>query len=132
MYFGGSSEAAHDLAAKHVDAYLSWGERPEQVAEKIADVRAKAAAHGRTLRFGVRLHVIARETEAEAWAEADRLISRLSDADIAAAQANQARMDSVGQARMAALHGGSRDRLEVSPNLWTGIGLVRQQPGARP
>ncbi|WP_206614103.1 FMNH2-dependent alkanesulfonate monooxygenase [Paenirhodobacter populi] len=129
LYFGGSSPAAHALAAKHVDAYLTWGEPPEAVAEKIADVRARAAEQGRTVRFGVRLHVIARETEAEAWAEADRLISHLTDADIAAAQANYARMDSVGQARMAALHGGQRDRLIVGPNLWAGVGLVRGGAG---
>lgn len=129
LYFGGSSSAAHDLAAKHVDAYLTWGEPPAQVAEKIADVRARAASHGRTLRFGVRLHVIVREAEAEAWAEADRLISRLTDAEIAAAQANYAKMDSVGQSRMAALHGGRRDRLVVGPNLWAGVGLVRGGAG---
>ncbi len=129
LYFGGSSEAAHDLAARHVDAYLTWGEPPAAVGAKIADVRARAAKHGRTVRFGVRLHVIARETEAEAWAEADRLISRLSDEEIAAAQANFARMDSVGQARMAALHGGRRDKLVVGPNLWAGVGLVRGGAG---
>lgn len=129
LYFGGSSHAAHDLAAEHVDAYLTWGEPPEAVGEKIADVRARAAKHGRSLRFGVRLHVIVRETEAEAWAEADRLISRLSDEDIAAAQANYARMDSVGQSRMTALHGGRRDKLVVGPNLWAGVGLVRGGAG---
>lgn len=129
LYFGGSSPAAHDLAAKHVDAYLTWGEPPAAVAQKIADVRARAAQQGRTVRFGVRLHVIARETEAEAWAEADRLISRLTDEDIAAAQANYAKMDSVGQARMAALHGGQRERLVVGPNLWAGVGLVRGGAG---
>ncbi len=129
LYFGGSSPAAHELAAKHVDAYLSWGEPPAQVAEKIADVRARAAKHGRTVRFGVRLHVIVRETRAEAWAEADRLISRLTDADIAAAQQNFNRMDSVGQRRMAELHGGQRDKLEISPDLWAGVGLVRGGAG---
>ena len=129
LYFGGSSPAAHELAAKHVDAYLSWGEPPAQVAEKIADVRARAARHGRTVRFGVRLHVIVRETRAEAWAEAERLISRLSDADIAAAQQNFKRMDSVGQRRMAELHGGQRDKLEISPDLWAGVGLVRGGAG---
>lgn len=129
LYFGGSSPAAHELAAKHVDAYLSWGEPPAQVAEKIADVKRRAAAHGRTLRFGVRLQVIVRETRDEAWAEADRLISKLTDADIAAAQANFAKMDSVGQARITALHGGRRDRLEIAPDLWAGIGLVRGGAG---
>lgn len=129
LYFGGSSDAAHALAAKHVDAYLTWGEPPAAVAEKIADVRARAAALGRTVRFGVRLHVIVRETRDQAWAAADKLISHLSDEDIAAAQKNYARMDSVGQARMAALHQGRRDQLEVSPDLWAGVGLVRGGAG---
>ena len=129
LFFGGSSPAAHDLAAKHVDVYLSWGEPPAAVAEKIADVRRRAEALGRTVRFGVRLHVIVRETTQEAWAEADRLISTLDDETIASIQKRYASMDSVGQQRMAALHGGRRDQLEVSPNLWAGVGLVRGGAG---
>lgn len=129
LYFGGSSPAAHALAAEHVDVYLSWGEPPAAVAEKIADVRARAAARGRTVSFGVRLHVIVRETAAEAWADADRLISHLDDETIGKIQQRYASMDSVGQARMAALHGGRRDQLEVSPNLWAGVGLVRGGAG---
>lgn len=125
LYFGGSSEAAHELAAEHVDTYLTWGEPPDAVAEKIADVRARAAARGRTVRYGVRLHVIVRETNEEAWAAADRLISRLDSETIAKVQAHYAAMDSVGQRRMAALHGGRRDKLEVSPNLWAGVSLAR-------
>ncbi len=129
LYFGGSSDAAHELAGEHVDAYLSWGEPPAAVAEKIADVRARAARHGRSVRFGVRLHVIVRETEAEAWAAADALISHLDDELIAKVQARFAAMDSEGQRRMAALHGGKRDQLEISPNLWAGVGLVRGGAG---
>jgi len=129
LYFGGSSPAAHELAAKHVDAYLTWGEPPAAVAEKIADVRARAAKHGRSVRFGVRLQVIVRETNEEAWAAAESLISKLTDADIQTAQANFAKMDSVGQQRITALHGGRRDRLEISPNLWAGVGLVRGGAG---
>lgn len=129
LYFGGSSDAAHALAAEHVDVYLSWGEPPAAVAEKIADVRRRAAARGRTVKFGVRLHVIVRETSEEAWADADRLIRHLDDETIAKIQARYAKMDSVGQARMAALHGGRRDQLEVSPNLWAGVGLVRGGAG---
>lgn len=129
LYFGGSSEAAHELAGKHVDAYLTWGEPPAAVAEKIADVRARAARHGRTVRFGVRLQVIVRETNEEAWAAAQRLISKLTDEEIQAAQANFAKMDSVGQKRITALHGGDRNKLEISPNLWAGVGLVRGGAG---
>ncbi|WP_445180524.1 FMNH2-dependent alkanesulfonate monooxygenase [Pseudomonas sp. McL0111] len=129
LYFGGSSEAAQDLAAEQVEMVLTWGEPPAAVAEKIEQVRAKAAKLGRTVRFGIRLHVIVRETNAEAWQAADRLISHLDDETIKRAQASLARFDSVGQQRMAALHGGSRDNLEVSPNLWAGVGLVRGGAG---
>jgi alkanesulfonate monooxygenase len=129
LYFGGSSDVAQDLAAEQVDLYLTWGEPPAQVKEKIAQVRAKAAKHGRKVRFGIRLHVIVRETNAEAWEAANRLISRLDDDTIAKAQAAFARTDSVGQQRMAALHGGQRDKLEISPNLWAGVGLVRGGAG---
>jgi alkanesulfonate monooxygenase len=129
LYFGGSSAAANEVAASTVDKYLTWGEPPAQVAEKIGAVRALAKAKGREVTFGVRLHVIVRETSAEAWAAADRLISELDDETIAAAQKVFARMDSVGQSRMAALHGGRRDKLEVSPNLWAGVGLVRGGAG---
>lgn len=108
------------------------GEPPEAVAKKIADVRARAAANGREIKFGIRLHVIVRETEEEAWADAERLISRLDDETIARAQQAFANMDSEGQRRMAALHGGkrgSRQDLEVYPNLWAGVGLVRGGAG---
>ncbi len=129
LYFGGSSEAASAVAAEHVDKYLTWGEPPAQVAQKVAAFRALAEARGRQLTFGIRLHVIVRETAAEAWEAADDLIRFVDDDTIKAAQATFARMDSVGQARMAALHGGRRDQLEVSPNLWAGVGLVRGGAG---
>ncbi len=130
VYFGGSSPAGHALAAAHADTYLTWGEPPAAVAHKIADVRARAATHGRTLRYGVRLHLIVRETEREAWDAARRLISHLSDDTIAVAQRKLAtESDSEGQRRMSALHGGSRERLEVAPNLWAGVGLVRGGAG---
>lgn len=129
LYFGGSSDVAQDLAAEQVDLYLTWGEPPEQVKEKIAQVRAKAALHGRSVRFGIRLHVIVRETNEEAWRAADRLIEKVDDETISKAQAALARTDSVGQHRMAALHNGKRDNLEISPNLWAGVGLVRGGAG---
>jgi alkanesulfonate monooxygenase len=129
LYFGGSSAAAHELAAEQVDVYLTWGEPPAAVAAKIADIRARAAKRGRTLRFGIRLHVIVRETNEAAWKAADELISHVDDEVIARAQAAFAKMDSEGQRRMAALHGGRRDKLEVSPNLWAGVGLVRGGAG---
>lgn len=129
LYFGGSSDEAIDIAANQIDTYLTWGEPVAQVAEKLAVVRQRAEAQGRTLSYGIRLHVIVRETEEEAWAAADRLISHLDDDTIAAAQKIFARMDSTGQARMSALHGGSRDGLLIGPNLWAGVGLVRGGAG---
>ncbi|WP_133497260.1 FMNH2-dependent alkanesulfonate monooxygenase, partial [Klebsiella oxytoca] len=129
LYFGGSSEEAIDVAADQIDTYLTWGEPPALVAEKLAMVRERAAARGRTLQYGIRLHVIVRETEEEAWAAADRLISHLDDETIAQAQKIFARMDSTGQARMSSLHKGSRDNLRIAPNLWAGVGLVRGGAG---
>lgn len=129
LWFGGSSDAAIDIAADHTEVYLTWGEPVEQVAEKIARVRAAAARRGKTLRFGLRIHLIVRETAAEAWAAAERLISKVSDDAIAATQAMAAKSDSVGQKRMTALHDGKRDNLEIAPNLWAGLGLVRKGAG---
>ncbi|HEY0851702.1 MAG TPA: FMNH2-dependent alkanesulfonate monooxygenase [Bradyrhizobium sp.] len=129
LYFGGSSDAGIDVAVDTVDKYLTWGEPPAQVAEKVERVRAAAAKRGRKLSFGIRLHVIVRETNTEAWKAADELIEHVSDDTIASAQTIFARMDSVGQQRMAQLHGGRRDKLEISPNLWAGVGLVRGGAG---
>jgi alkanesulfonate monooxygenase len=135
LYFGGSSDGAMDVAAKHVDYYLTWGEPPEQVREKLAKARNYAyAKYGRELKFGIRLHIIVRESEEEAWSEAERLISQVTDKTVALAQQTMARQDSVGQQRMLALQklsGSKRSRkdLEISPNLWTGVGLVRSGAG---
>jgi alkanesulfonate monooxygenase len=134
LYFGGSSAAGIEVAARHVDYYLTWGEPPAQVAEKIAAVRSAAARHGRELRFGIRLHVIVRETEEQAWTDAEGLISHLTDETVETAQATLARQDSTGQRRMLELqkrnHGRrTREALEISPNLWAGVGLVRGGAG---
>lgn len=135
LFFGGSSPEAHELAAQQLDTYLTWGEPPAAVAEKVADIRQRAAKYGRTLDFGIRLHVIVRETEDAAWRAAADLISHLDEETVARAQQTFGRMDSEGQRRMAALHGGRFDKhdvrrgLEVAPNLWAGVGLVRGGAG---
>ena len=129
LYIGGSSDVGHDLAARLHDVYLTWGEPPAAVARKIADVRRRAERHGRTLRFGIRLHVIVRESNDAAWRAAGELIERLDDGAIATAQQAFARFDSEGQRLMSALHRGKRDKLEISPNLWAGVGLVRGGAG---
>ncbi|MGE7118777.1 FMNH2-dependent alkanesulfonate monooxygenase [Peribacillus sp. NPDC046944] len=129
LYFGGSSPVAMDVAAEHVDVYLTWGEPPAQVEKKINKMRELAARQGRTLKFGIRLHVIVRPTEEEAWEAANKLIEHVDDETIAQAQKVFKRMDSEGQRLMTSLHEGDRDRLEVSPNLWAGVGLVRTGAG---
>ncbi len=135
VFFGGSSDEAHELAAEQLDTYLTWGEPPAAVAEKVADVRQRAAKHGRTLEYGIRLHVIVRETEDQAWQAAAELVSHLDEKTVVAAQQKFAQMDSVGQRRMAELNKGRfnpanvREGLEVSPNLWAGVGLVRGGAG---
>jgi alkanesulfonate monooxygenase len=99
------------------------------VEKKFDDVRKRAAKLGRKVKFGVRLHVIARDTNEEAWAAADELIKYLDDETIAKAQNAFSNMDSEGQRRMRALHGGQRSKLEISPNLWAGVGLARGGAG---
>ena len=129
VYFGGSSPAAGAVAARHVDAYLTWGEPPAAVAKKIEWITGLAAAQGRTLRQGIRLHVITRDTAEQAWAQARRLLDGIDAATLENVQAGLARSESEGQKRMLTLHGGSRDDLEIYPNLWAGVGLVRGGAG---
>jgi alkanesulfonate monooxygenase len=131
VYFGGSSEAAGRVAARHADVYLTWGEPPASVREKVEWIRKLAADAGREgeVRFGVRLHSIARDTSEAAWAEADRLLAGISDEQIAQVQAGLRQSESVGQARMLELNRGSKQSLEIHPNLWAGVGLVRGGAG---
>ena len=131
VWFGGSSDPALDVAAQHVDTYLTWGEPLHDVKAKLDAVRARAHALGRFVRFGLRIHLIVRDTEEEAWQQADKLIRHLPDEAIEEAQKKFAsESDSIGQKRMSALHqGGRRDNLVIAPNLWAGIGLVRGGAG---
>jgi alkanesulfonate monooxygenase len=128
IFLGGSSVAAQRVAAAQADVYLSWAELPEQTARQVAQVRALAGRAGRSLGFGTRLHVITRDTAEQAWAVAERMVAHADPALIARTQQRFARSDSEGQRRMAALHHGRTDRLEIYPNLWVGYGLVRQGP----
>jgi alkanesulfonate monooxygenase len=129
IFFGGASPAAEQVAARQVDTYLAWGETPPQIAERITRMRALAEEAGRELTFGIRFHVISRDTAAQAWAEADRLLSRIDTDRIEETQKLLAASDSVGQQRMSALHGGDRTQLEIYPNIWAGYGLVRGGAG---
>jgi alkanesulfonate monooxygenase len=134
VYFGGSSAAAGPVAARYVDTYLTWGEPPPQVAEKLAWIRGLAEAERRELRFGIRLHVITRDTEQEAWAVAGAMLDQLAPAEIENAQKVLGATESTGQDRMHALHAGYRSSgvasdLEIYPHLWAGVGLVRGGAG---
>lgn len=133
LWFGGSSDKAIDVAAKHVETYLSWGETPDQIGAKVDLVKARAEKLGRELEYGIRLYVIVRDTDEEAWAAAADLYGRMDEAAIAANQRFVGKTDSVGQQRMTAMHGGQKPEnlrdLEIAPNLWAGIGLVRPGPG---
>ena len=129
LYFGGASPAALPIAARYVDSYLTWGEPPAAAAAKINSVRDLAETYGRTLRYGIRLHTISRDTSAEAWAVAEKLVKELSSDQIAQATRVHASSESEGQRRMTALHGGRTDQLEIYPNLWAGVGLVRGGAG---
>ncbi|CAB4732053.1 unannotated protein [freshwater metagenome] len=131
IYFGGSSPAAGRVAARHADVYLTWGEPPEAVAQKVEWIRKLAAEEGRDteIRFGIRMHTITRDTAAEAWAEADRLLAGIDPAHIEQVQAGLKTSESEGQRRMLELNGGSKDDLEIYPNVWAGVGLVRGGAG---
>jgi alkanesulfonate monooxygenase len=137
IFFAGSSPEAGHVAARFADTYLTWGEPPDQVREKLDWIRGLAQARGRELRYGIRLHVISRDTSEQAWSEAQRLLSLVSPQAVAAAQESLARSESEGQRRMRQLHGGGEAfgvgmdarRLEIYPNLWSGVGLVRGGAG---
>jgi alkanesulfonate monooxygenase len=129
VYLGGSSAAAIEVAARRADVFLTWGEPPAAVAAKLDAVREAADREERELGFGIRLHAITRDTAEEAWAVADRMLAGLSPERIAEAQSIQKVSESEGQRRMSELHGGRTDQLEVSSNLWAGIGLVRGGAG---
>jgi alkanesulfonate monooxygenase len=141
IYFGGASPAAEAVAARHVDVYLAWGETPDMIGERLDRMRTLAADAGRPddrpLRFGIRFHVITRDTEQEAWAEAGRLMAGIDPEAVRAARADFVATQSEGQRRMAEMSAaaGGEDvpddprALEVYPNLWSGVGLVRGGAG---
>jgi alkanesulfonate monooxygenase len=135
IYFGGASEPGIAVAARRADTYLTWGEPLDAVAERLSRVRDRARSEGRDISFGLRIHVISRDTEQEAWQEADRILDSIDPAAVVAAQEKFARMESTAQARMTDLSHevdggpGRREDLVVAPNLWAGVGLVREGAG---
>ncbi len=130
LYFGGLSEDAREVAAAAADVYLLWPDTEPAVREIISDLRARADAHGRSLRFGYRSHVIVRETETEARAAAARLVSRLDDRAGDEIRRRSLDSSSVGVRRQAELRDGASDDGFVEDHLWTGIGRARSGAGA--
>jgi alkanesulfonate monooxygenase len=130
LYFGGLSPAARDAAAQGCDVYLMWPDRMETVREIIADMKLRAARYGRELKFGYRVHVVVRETEAEARTAANRLLSHLDDAAGAAIRDKSLDSKSAGVAAQAALRETAADDGYAEDNLWTGIGRARSGCGA--
>lgn len=130
LYFGGLSEDAREAAAEGCDVYLMWPDTMPAVREIIADMTARAARRGRTLKFGYRAHVIVRETEDEARAYATRLLSKLDAAEGAAIRAKSLDATSAGVARQAELRKTAGDDGYAEDNLWTGIGRARSGCGA--
>jgi alkanesulfonate monooxygenase len=122
LYLGGASDAALALAARVADTYLMWGEPPEQVAARVERARAVA---GRPLRIGLRVHVIARRSDAQARLAAAELLSRAAVTEDRAGE--YAAFDSVGQARMNAIPADGDGW--VMPGLWAGIRAVRGGAG---
>ena len=130
LYFGGLSPDAREAAAKGCDVFLMWPDKEEAVAAIIADMKERAAKHGRSLRFGYRAHVIVRDTEAEARTYADRLLSKLDAQQGAAIRAKSLDSTSAGVAAQAALRENAADDGYAEANLWTGVGRARSGCGA--
>jgi alkanesulfonate monooxygenase len=130
LYFGGYSPDALELCARHCDVYLMWPETEQQLAAMMSDMSSRAARFGRTVDFGLRVHVIVRETENEAKAYAQKLVSRLDDSAGAAIRNRALDAKSLGVARQMELRDGADDEGFVEPLLWTGIGRARSGCGA--
>jgi len=130
LYFGGYSPDALELCGEHCDVYLMWPETKEMLAERMRAVHARAAAHGRTLDYGLRVHMIVRDTEAEARDYARELVSRLDDGAGAAIRDRALDATSLGVAHQAANRSLADDAGYIEPHLWTGVGRARSGCGA--
>jgi len=130
LYFGGLSDDARDVAAQEADVYLMWPDTMEGVAAIVDDMRTRAASYGRTLRFGYRVHVVVRETEAEARAAAQHLVAALDPAVGDEIRSRSLDSQSVGVRAQAALRESAADDGFVEQHLWTGIGRARSGCGA--
>ncbi len=130
LYFGGYSPAAVELCAEHCDVYLMWPESKEDLAARMKTVNERAAAYHRTLDYGLRVHMVVRDTEAEAREYAQELVSKLDDEEGRKIRERALDSTSLGVARQAR----NRDLADmdgfIEPHLWTGVGRARSGCGA--
>jgi alkanesulfonate monooxygenase len=130
LYFGGYSPAALELCGQHCDVYLMWPEPEDQLAQRMRDVNAVAARHNRTLDYGLRVHMIVRDTEAEAREYADHLASKLDDEYGKLIRDRAHDSISLGVSHQAKARELADKFGYVEPNLWTGVGRARSGCGA--
>lgn len=130
LYFGGISPLAQELCAKHCDVFLMWPETEDRLAATMSGMAQLAAKHGRTIDFGLRIHVIVRETEAKAREAANRLISRLDLAKGREIKARSLDAQSAGVLRQDELRAKAGPDLFIEERIWSGIGLARSGCGS--
>lgn len=130
LYFGGYSQEGKELCARHCDVYLMWPETEERLNAHMQDLSERAASYGRTIDFGLRVHVIVRETEKEAKAAAKRLVSQLDDDFGAKIRERAQDARTLGVALQAAARQCADSEGFIEDNLWTGVGRARSGCGA--
>lgn len=130
LYFGGTSDAARELCARYCDVFLMWPETEDRIAATMEDLAKRAARYDRKIDFGYRVHIIVRETETEARAAAQRLVSRLDDAHGLEIKHRAQDSRSEGVLRQDALRAGADAEGYIEPHLWSGIGRARSGCGS--
>lgn len=130
LYFGGYSPDALDLCGEHCDVYLMWPEKIEELEGRMKAVHAAAQKHGRTLDYGLRVHMIVRDTEAEAKEYAEYIVSKLDDAQGETIRNRAQDAKSLGVSHQAKNREIADDHGYIEPNLWTGVGRARSGCGA--
>jgi alkanesulfonate monooxygenase len=130
LYFGGYSPHALDLCAQHCDVYLMWPEPKDQIAQRMKDVANRAMKYGRTLDYGLRVHMIVRDTEAEAKEYAEYIVSKLDDEYGQLIRDRALDSTSLGVSHQAKARELADKYGYVEPHLWTGVGRARSGCGA--
>jgi alkanesulfonate monooxygenase len=125
VYSSGESEEGKEFAAQHADTYLMWANTPDKIGETIKEMQEKAKKFNKQLRFGIRLHIIIKDSIDLAWKEADYLLSNIPKSHQELAIERILKEQAVAQRNIFKNHLGQHDRLEISPNLWAGVGLAR-------